>query len=354
MTVYGTLEFSRTAGNLALNCSYIIVYQGGRIVIGTEEEPFENEAVITLTGSRIDAELPVYGAKVLAVRGGSIDFHGKPTTSWARLAADVGADDWEITLDGDIDWVAGDRIVITSTEFDWLATDPAVIKSVTGRTVRLTKPLAYDHRGSGWTSEDGRFSIPKYRAAVGKLTRNVRVQGDDVSVDQQFGAQMVFSTGHTMFQNNKLIVRLSNVEVHKAGQGLKLGKYPIHFHLAGNVSDSYIDNCAIHVGFNRAVAIHGVSNLRVLNNFVYNIRGESPASDRSVPSALTAPPPGHAVFLEDGTETRNTIAHNLVAVVRPVWSLLAVDQSPAAYWIVNPDNDVIGNVAAGSSHYGFW
>ena len=112
MTVYGTLEFSRTAGNLALNCSYIIVYQGGRIVIGTEEEPFENEAVITLTGSRIDAELPVYGAKVLAVRGGSIDFHGKPTTSWARLAADVGADDWEITLDGDIDWVADRKSVV--------------------------------------------------------------------------------------------------------------------------------------------------------------------------------------------------------------------------------------------------
>ena len=38
----------------------------------------------------------------------------------------------------------------------------------------------------------------------------------------------------------------------------------------------------------------------------------------------------------------------------PVWSLLLVDQSPSAYWIVNPDNDVYGNVAAGSSHYGFW
>jgi hypothetical protein len=31
-----------------------------------------------------------------------------------------------------------------------------------------------------------------------------------------------------------------------------------------------------------------------------------------------------------------------------------VDQSPACFWIVNPTNDVYGNVAAGSSHYGFW
>ena len=62
---------------------------------------------------------------------------------------------------------------------------------------------------------------------------------------------------------------------------------------------------------------------------------------------------GHAIFIEDGTEIRNTIAYNLVSVVRAIWSLLLVDQSPACYWIVNPDNDVYGNVAAGSSHYGF-
>ena len=334
MTVYGTLEFSQDAGDLALNCSYIIVYQGGRIIVGTEQEPFPNKATITLTGSRLDAELPVYGAKVLAVRGGSLDLHGMPTTSWVRLAKDVTFGEWEIEVDQDlVNWNPGDRIIVTSTEYDWLATDPAEIKSVSGRKITLTKPLAYAHHGSGYNSPHG--TIPMYRAEVGKLSRNVKVQGDELSIDQQFGGQMVFSTGHTSFQNNELVVRLSNVEVTKVGQGLKLGKYPIHFHLAGNVSKSYVDNCSVHVGFNRAVAIHGVSNLRFQNNVVFNIRG-------------------HAVFLEDGTETRNVIANNLVAVVRPVWSLLAVDQSPAAYWIVNPDNDVYGNVAAGSSHYGFW
>ena len=30
--------------------------------------------------------------------------------------------------------------------------------------------------------------------------------------------------------------------------------------------------------------------------------------------------------------------------MRPVWSLLLVDQSPAAFWMVNPDNIVRGNV----------
>lgn len=36
------------------------------------------------------------------------------------------------------------------------------------------------------------------------------------------------------------------------------------------------------------------------------------------------------------------------------WSLLNTDQTPAGIWITNPDNDFIGNHAAGSDRYGFW
>ena len=84
----------------------------------------------------------------------------------------------------------------------------------------------------------------------------------------------------------------------------------------------------------RAVAIHGISNLRVTHNVVFDTRG-------------------HAVFIEDGTETENFIHHNFVTVVRPVWSLLIVDQSPSAFWIVNP-NQIVTENAATSSHYGYW
>ena len=167
---------------------------------------------------------------------------------------------------------------------------------------------------------------------------------------------------------NSLVGRFSNVELRQTGQGLKIGKYPIHFHLVGDVSASYVRNCSIHRANNRAIAVHGVTRLRVEWNVVFDVRGHAifievlrgaglalfslslalSLSGMKLRSPLSAP------SLEDGTETRNTIAHNLVAVVRPIWSLLAVDQSPAAFWIVNPDNDVYGNVAAGSSHYGFW
>ena len=139
----------------------------------------------------------------------------------------------------------------------------------------------------------------------------------------------------TNTDDNPLIAQFSNVEVRQTGQGLKLGKYPIHFHMVGNVSLSYVKNCSVHHSFNRGITIHGVNNLLVEHNVVFDTRG-------------------HTIFTEDGTERFNIIRHNLVSVVRPVWSLLMVDQSPACYWIVNPSNDVYGNVAAGSSHYGFW
>jgi len=36
------------------------------------------------------------------------------------------------------------------------------------------------------------------------------------------------------------------------------------------------------------------------------------------------------------------------------WSLLNTDQTPASFWITQPDNNFIDNHAAGSDRYGFW
>ena len=47
------------------------------VKIGTEEEPYEQQAVIEMHGTLRSEELPIYGAKVLAVREGTLDLHGK-------------------------------------------------------------------------------------------------------------------------------------------------------------------------------------------------------------------------------------------------------------------------------------
>ena len=60
------------------------------------------------------------------------------------------------------------------------------------------------------------------------------------------------------------------------------------------------------------------------------------------------------VFMEDAVETKNVIKGNLVVGTRPCFSCLNSDMTPASYWIVNGDNYIENNIAAGSSHYGFW
>ena len=64
------------------------------------------------------------------------------------------------------------------------------------------------------------------------------------------------------------------IEITHAGQAGRLGRYPIHFHMEGDVHGSYVKGCAIHRSFNRAVTMHGVHSLVVERNVIYDILGE--------------------------------------------------------------------------------
>jgi len=136
-------------------------------------------------------------------------------------------------------------------------------------------------------------------------------------------------------EDESTTARIDSVELTNVGQAFILGSYPIHFHMIGTVQSSYIRNNAIHHTFNRAVTIHGVHYLRIENNVAYHTMG-------------------HTIFIEDAIETKNYIVHNLVVDVRRSWSLLNTDQTPACFWITNPNNIFVGNHAAGSDRYSYW
>lgn len=62
-------------------------------------------------------------------------------------------------------------------------------------------------------------------------------------------------------------------------------------------------------------------------------------------------------MLEDGGELGNTFARNLGASTLRVEQLIRAeetDDSPSTFWITNPDNTWVDNVAAGSASTGFW
>ena len=62
------------------------------------------------------AEMPVYGCKVIGIREGMLDIHGKPVhVTWTHLAHTVLAGDSTITLTQPVTWKVGDQIVIATT-----------------------------------------------------------------------------------------------------------------------------------------------------------------------------------------------------------------------------------------------
>ena len=99
---------------------------------------------------------------------------------------------------------------------------------------------------------------------------------------------------------------------------------------------SYVRRCSIHRSYNGAIVLDRVQGVVLDENVAFDIRG-------------------HAIRVgSTGAETGHVISNNLVAVVRPVWSLLLTEQTPAAFYVRNPANYFRDNTVAGSSHHGFW
>ena len=87
----------------------------------------------------------------------------------------------------------------------------------------------------------------------------------------QFGVQIMLHSGHRSSRVARGLFHY--IEVRHAGQAFRLGRYPIHFHMDGDVHGSYVKGCSIHHSFNRAVTMHGVNNLIVENTVIYDILG---------------------------------------------------------------------------------
>ena len=321
LTIEGTLRFDRK--DLNLTADWISI-RGG-LEVGTEADPFMNRAVITLTGPATD-NIEGAGARVLAVWSGTLDLHGRTRTTWTRLGSSVGAGNNSIQLADPVDWQPGDRIVVSSTDFDPFQAEEAVVAAVQGTQVTLQGPLRYPHWGQVQTFAGRPVDE---RAEVGLLSHNVVIQGDSGSTATGFGGHLIVMEGAT--------ARVEGIEITRMGQKKQLARYPMHWHLAGNVDGQYFRNNAVWKTFNRCLTIHGTNNLAVSGNVCYdNI--------------------GHAFFLEDGAETGNVLDHNLgLATRRPVTGeqVLPSDLEPATFWITNPANSYRGNVAGGSRGFGF-
>jgi cell migration-inducing and hyaluronan-binding protein len=352
LSIDGKLSFSNDA-DLELTSEWIMVH--GELAIGTEATPHTRKATITLTDNvKGEDIMGGMGDRGIMLSGGTLNLHGNRTNTWSKLAQTAKAGATSIEVLNAAQWNVGDEIVLASTDFDPKQAERRTIAAINGNTITLDKPLQYMHFGKIT------FNVDE-RGEVANLTRNIKVQA---SAD----AEQTFFGGHIMAMPSSHMY-VEGVELNRMGQNLTLARYPIHWHLVGDAKGQYVRNAAVHDTYNRCVTVHGTNYLQVENNVTYNIVG-------------------HCFFLEDGIEHGNQFVHNLAIQIKCHTSkrcvptnlaangdndypyekrlevrkisfaakdtLLPSDNTVAAYWITNPDNHFIDNVAAGSEENGFW
>lgn len=328
LDIEGTLIFDRR--DLALTSKSVIVHHG-RLEIGTEDDPFLQQVVITLTGDDPTQDRQLHGisigTKVLAVMDGELDVHGRPhTANWTKLNATAMPGDTQLTLDSIVDWQPGQKIVLASSEIDMNQAELLTLTAVGGKTVTIAEPLRYRHWGQ-MQEYDG---VPlDERGEVGLLSHNILFQSDKGSEAIGFGGHVMIMPGST--------ARIEGVEFDRMGQFNRLGRYPLHWHLARDAYGSYAKNNSIHDSIQRGLVVHGTNRLLVQGNVVCNTVG-------------------HSYMLEDGTETGNVFDGNLGLLTRRanLNNLNQNDLRAATFWVKSENNIFTRNVVAGAECNGFW
>ena len=346
LSIDGKLSFSNAA-DLELTTEWIMLH--GELAIGSEASPHTRNATITFTDNVPGEDVMAgMGDRGIMISGGTLNLHGDRTNSWTKLAETAEAGSTSIEVLNAAEWQVGDEIVLASTDYDPRQAERRSIAAIRGNTITLDEPLDYMHFG------EITFDVDE-RGEVGLLTRNIRIQASADAAESFFGGHIMAMPSSRMF--------VEGVELQRMGQNLTLARYPIHWHLVGDAQGQYIRNAAIHDTFNRCVTVHGTNYLQVENNVTYNTVG-------------------HCFFLEDGIEHHNRFVRNLGIQTKCHTSLPCVptnlgaageegqggstagqqseevlipsDNTVSTFWITNPDNSYVDNVAAGSDQIGFW
>src|SRR6202158_2693637 len=217
----------------------------------------------------------------------------------------------KIVVSSAVDWQVNDNIVISST--DYLPGHAEQVKILTRSvdgltfTFKQTDPtilpekseqLQFPHNAAkyslskitGTQKPTGRTSIDT-RAAVGLLTRSIRIVSGDDAVLNPFPVASTgyYFGGHMVIRQGFEKVQIQGVEFFQMGQGGKIGHYPVHFHMARKVpADTFVKDNSVWDSMTRWYVLHATQGVLLARNVGY----------ASI---------GHGYYLEDGSETNKKL-----------------------------------------------
>lgn len=317
----------------------------GKFSCGSSSSRFSGKLNIRFKeGFKLIGQHGIIGQRSFVVMDGAeVHFFGKSENSGKyRISQTAQVGERSIRLNQAAKWSVGDMIVLSSTGFDMNEAERLTITGISTdkKTISFNKGLAFRHWGvtKNYTAK-GKTYVLDERAYVANLSRNIKIYPYLGNYSEtQIGAHMMMMAGAKAY--------VDSVELINMGQLGKMGRYPFHWHHAGNVKGQFIKNSSIRDSYQRCVTLHDTNYATVENNVCYNHNG-------------------HGIFLESGSERKNVIKGNLVLVSKKIAAnraLLVSDvkgsakrfPAPGSYWISNPDNYIVDNVASGSDGSGFW
>ncbi len=313
VTVMGKLKFSR-AKDTQLDVGNIIVQHGGYLEAGIFSNPIPSSIRSSIRFVVSDENQFVGGPEFQAtdiglwtMHGGKTEIHGSPIKiTWTKLVEDASAGSNKLIVNDTVDWKAGDKVIITSTTDDGSETEENTISSISGKTITLQTPLSYSHDGKN-----------PAQAEVGLLSRNVLITS-------KYGEGR---RAHTIYMHGSY-GSISYAEFKSLGVFNKLGRYPIHFHMAEDtLVGTFVIGASIWNSGNRCITVHSTNGIAMENNVAYNSTG-------------------HCYFLETGSESGAFYRNNFVSYVKQGPILSSDCSSAAGFWMQSTNHTYVNNVAS--------
>ncbi len=366
--VEGALVF-RHDRSTRMNVGTVTVLERGRLEVGTVDTPIAADvtAEIVILDQPVDTTRDPEQLTRGLVGLGTVRMHGAlKTPTFSRVIVEPLAGQTSLRLEQTVvGWNVGDTLVLPDTRQllqsergesylpQW---EEHRVEAISGSTITVSDPLAYDHRGA----RDG-AGVVEFLPHVGNISRNVIVRSENPGGTR----------GHVLFNNRADVdIRyvsfeglgrtrpgvLDNVEYAVAGTPRhpgtnQIGRYSLHFHhtfgptmpQANGHQFTVIGN-AIDDASKWGITVHNSHYGLIQDNVVYNSRGAG-------------------IVAEDGTESFNIFEHNFSmrsegsGDFAPRSGYGGAQADPGGegvgFWLRGPNNVVRNNVAADVDAFGF-
>jgi hypothetical protein len=208
------------------------------------------------------------------INQGKLDLQGAVKTSWTQANGAIAQGARSVQLDQPpVGWAAGDELVVTPTaRGDFNGFDVAAVSSVDQASVGVNAPLARAHPLAG-----------PYSAEVANLSRNVRIEGTSAARSH-------------VFMRSSAPQTINYVELRHMGVRDVAGRYPLHFHMAGDGSrGSQVTGTVVRDAGHHAFVAHMSNGITFRDTVAFNVTADPYWWD----------PPPHAECRAEGDPRRD-------------------------------------------------